>query len=95
MYFDRLRYLKILTGYKLVSSGTDCNPIKTDKECKRAATSLGLSTSPFHRRWTAEEPMDCFVKDDGSLNFNPLPEADRPNGITPCRDSQKCICRDI
>jgi len=77
--------------YKLVKSGTLCNPVTTLAECSQAAASLGLSdvtaTDDNQRNGVSYDPPYCYLEGN-SLKFNTLGK-----NSGPCSSSDNCVCK--
>ena len=75
----------------VTTSGSSCNRVSTEEECRLAASILGASDTELSTESTYNYPPDCYLYGgtlESSLYFNY-----QDSSTTPCSSDNACICR--
>ena len=89
---DKYSYCFILGGYKMVTSGSNCNRITSKTVCEKASIDLGLSDNVAENEYDSSFPPYCALwqnGDDYELIFNHNGDSNKG-----CSTHEPCICYD-
>ena len=79
------------SGFKLVTSGSDCQRIHDKELCKKAAVALRLFKHPPVTNYGTSRPPGCFTNKASSI----LALNTDTRSSTECSEQYPCVCFDV